>query len=169
MIQDKIQDGARLSRDTSTEGHYLTFRWIYYTNSFNMKLSSENKDRGCIWTTILVYLCIVTWVIGNFMLSPSLSLKSSSKKEKFRYNLYELQLIRGKISTYRKHGLLPRSTVARIRSLQIQRRRKRGRRDDVSKDTKLHSNGLDQKVNKGNLIQIVPSFHIIQKQNMWLK
>ena len=131
-----------------------------------MELSSGNKDCGCIWTTVLVYLCIVTWVIGNFMLSPSLLLKSSSKKEKFSYNLYELQSIRGKISTYRKHGLLPPSTVARIRSLQIQRKRKRGQRGGVSKDTKLHSNGLDQKVNKGNLIQIVPSFHIIQKQNM---
>ena len=91
-----------------------------------MELSNENKDRGCIWTTVLVYLCIVTWVIGNFMLSPSLLLKSLSKKEKFSYNLYELQSIRGKINTYRKHGLLPPSTVARIRSLQIQRRRKRG-------------------------------------------
>ena len=131
-----------------------------------MGLSSGNKDLGCIWTTVLVYLYIVTWVIGNFMLSPSLLLKSSSKKEKFSYNLYELQLIRGKISTYRKHGLLPPSTVARIRLLQIQRRRKRGQRGGVSKNTKLHSNGLDQKVNKGNLIQIVPSFHIIQKQNM---
>ena len=145
---------------------YLTFHWIYYTNSFKIELSSENKDCGCIWTTVLVYLCIVTSVIGNFMLSPSLSLKSSSKKEKFSYNLYELQLIRGKISTYGKHGLLPPSTVARIRSLQIQRRRKRGQRGGVSKDTKLHRNGLDQRVNKRNLIQIVPSFHVIRKQNM---
>ena len=30
----------------------------------------------------------------------------------------------------------------------------------------MHSNGLDQKVNNGNLIQIVPSFHIIRKQNV---
>ena len=44
-----------------------------------MELSSENKDRDCIWTTVLVYLCIVTWVIGNFMLSPSLSLKAKRR------------------------------------------------------------------------------------------
>ena len=109
-----------------------------------------------LWHGLLVTLCYHLHYCSNLQ----------AKRRNLVTNLYELQSIRGKISTYRKHGLLPPSTLARIRSLQIQRRRKRGRRGDVSKDTKLYSNGLDQKVNKGNLIQIVPSFHIIQKQNV---
>ena len=109
-------------------------------------------------------VCFIVFFIG-FSCFNRVNLISLTESEAFgtnckKYESYQLRNIRSLCNKNPGHFLtLPPSTIQRIRTLGIQKRRKRGRRNVVVKENSAHSNGL-------HLVAPVISQHL--HQNKWI-
>ena len=116
-------------RDTSTTGDYLG---ILFSLTF-----------------ITFFICFTGYNRNNLI---SLTPKDNSVKHDRIYSTFELNSIR-KVCYREPHTLLtlPPSTICRIRALKLQKRRKRGCRSGVVRESIQHSNA------KRHLITVAPT------------
>ena len=102
--------------------------------------------------TIVLVMFNMTW--HRYIVQLSTTEETLVNQDWVRYSTYELKFIRSESQKDPQSKIIPFPTLQCIRSLGIQRRRKRGRRGGVIKETIKNSNH-----NENNLITLDTTIH----------
>ena len=111
--------------------------------------NAENKMDNIAITGVIYLFCLLV-IVGNFVQYWNLHLIWGSPTEKNTdpvklkiYDSRELRSIRSTVNHNPELKLIPWTTLLRIRSLKLQKRRKRGTRAGVTKEATLPSNNVN--------------------------
>ena len=109
--------------------------------------NAENKTDNIAITGVIYLFCLLV-IVGNFVQYLNLHLISPTEKNtdpvKLKiYDSRELQSIRSTVNHNPELKLIPWTTLSRIRSLKLQKRRKRGTQAGVTKETTSPSNNVN--------------------------
>ena len=104
-----------------------------------MDLNDKMKYQRKKWQLISVTIFIIWSLIILFTERLTLLTTTSVRNRKI-YNKFELLSIKARVSKFRQLRRLPNETFNNIRTLNIQKRRKRGKREGVAKVNKFLNN-----------------------------
>ena len=136
------------------------------------QINNAENNTDYIATTGVIYLFCLLVMVGNFVQYQNLHLLSPTEKNtdpvKLKiYDSRELQSIRSTVNHNPELKLMPWSTLLRIRSLKLQKRRKRGTRAGVTKEATLPRNNVNN--NSPNIkIKIQPMHPSKNKLNLYI-
>ena len=136
------------------------------------QINNAENNTDYIATTGVIYLFCLLVMVGNFVQYQNLHLLSPTEKNtdpvKLKiYDSRELRSIRSTVNHNPELKLMPWSTLLRIRSLKLQKRRKRGTRAGVTKEAILPRNNVNN--NSPNIkIKIQPMHPSKNKLNLYI-
>ena len=109
--------------------------------------NAENKMDNIAITGVIYLFCLLV-IVGNFVQYWNLHLMSPTEKNtdpvKLKiYDSRELRSIKSTVNHNPELKLIPWTTLLRIRSLKLQKRRKRGTQAGVTKEATLPSNNVN--------------------------
>ena len=136
------------------------------------QINNAENNTDYIATTGVIYLFCLLVMVGNFVQNQNLHLITPTEKNtdpvKLKiYDSRELRSIRSTVNHNPELKLMPWSTLLRIRSLKLQKRRKRGTQVGVTKEATLPRNNVNN--NSPNIkIKIQPMHPSKNKLNLYI-